>query len=86
MLFFRKRKNHIYNELEREVLWVQKIEQDVRWIDGIKITNASTKEQLCNELRAAAQEKSERNGFPKKEDWERKAYNVTNRKINAKKR
>ncbi len=79
-------RNHIYSELEREVLWVQKIEQDVRWIDGIKITNASKKEQLCNELRAAAQEKSERNGFPKKEDWERKAYNVTNRKINAKKR
>ena len=77
-------RNHLYTETERELLWIEKIDKDERYIGGVCVKNASKNEKLCDELRAAAQEKSIKNGYPSKSNWLKNSYNVTNRKLNQK--
>ena len=68
-------RNKIYTESQREKLWIKKLDENVRWIDGIKIdvsTTAGLRRE--NEIREIAQRDNDNLGFGKLEKWKEVEY------------
>lgn len=72
-------RNKIYTEEEREKLWIEKLNTNVRYIGGEKI-NIKNNEEDYYELVKLYQAKSERLGYSKK-DWNRMKYEEERREI-----
>lgn len=79
-------RNKIYTDEEREELWIQKLNKQERWVDGIKIDISKGLEQYYKALEAA-RTKNERLGYGTDEkNWNREQYERDQRKINLQKR
>lgn len=68
-------RNKLYTDEERELLWRNKLDEQVRYVLGIKI-DVSTDEglKIYEQALKEAQEKNIRLGYGKLEDWTEKKY------------
>lgn len=74
-------RNKIYSERERELLWLEKLDQEVRYVDGIKIDISNGDEGYFSIL-ATAREKNRRLGYGDDSiDWDRRRYERNRRKL-----
>ena len=81
-------RNQLYSEEERELLWLEKLDKNERWVLGVRI-DVSTYEGEEEYYRALsdAQNKNKRLGYGSNEiDWERKKYEIDRRNMLFKKR
>ena len=77
-------RNKIYTEEEREELWLIKLNQNVRYVDGVKIDVEDTHEHYYNQLKQA-QAKNERLGYtPPEAKWDDVGYQEKRAKLQAK--
>jgi len=61
-------RNQIYTEEEREKLWLHKLDEEIRWINGIKIDVSTEKGmQLYENILLQEQEKNKRLGYGNRE-------------------
>ena len=67
-------RNNIYNDEEREKLWLQLLDKGIRYINGIKIDVSKNEEEYFKILETARQQ-NKRLGFGDNTiNWERKKY------------
>jgi hypothetical protein len=67
-------RNKIYTEEEREKLWLEKLDKQIRYINGKKI-DISKGEELYNTLLKQAQRENHQQGYSDgKIDWQKKNY------------
>lgn len=68
-------RNNLFSEEEREKLWIQKIEQDTRYVNGIKIHNASKNIEKLVKTLTEAQRNNYTLGFGDfSKEWNKKEY------------
>lgn len=82
-------RSKIYTEEEREKLWLQKLDKDERWVNGIKIIKASTEEgnKTYENIRERERRKNNRLGYGNDEiNWDRKIYERNRRNLIMKER
>ena len=76
-------RNYVYSEEEREKLWLHKLDEEIRWVDGYKI-DVSENDDSYYHLLNLARLKNERLGYGDSEDdWERKRYERSRRLIQS---
>ena len=76
-------RNKIYTEEEREQLWIEKLDKNERWVDGIKAKDETEYYLLLQ----TARDKNIRLGYGEnKDNWQRKEYEQQRRKMNMEKR
>lgn len=74
-------RNKIYNDEEKEKLWIEKLDKEERWINGIRISIKEGEEIYYKRL-AEARIKNKRLGYgDNKIDWNRKRYEQERRNI-----
>ena len=78
-------RNKLFNEEEREILWLEKIEKHIRYINGIECRNIDTEQGMKRYYNVLYQQQ-ERNvqlgyGEPSQE-WKKRDYNVTLKMLN----
>ena len=74
-------RNKIYTEEERENLWLEKLDKQERYVNGIKISVKNGEEEY-NRILKTAQEDNKRLGYGDRgKEWSKKEYNVTLRQI-----
>lgn len=79
-------RNKIYTEEEREKLWIEKLDQKIRYVDGVRIDISKGEEEYYRKLKHA-REKNKELGYGSDEiNWERKRYERELRNLNYKKR
>lgn len=72
-------RNKIYSDEEREQLWLNKLDKNERWVNGIKV-KIDTEEGLNHyyTLLANAQEYNKQAGYgDDSKEWKKKEYNIT---------
>lgn len=72
-------RNKIYNETQREMLWLNKLDKEIRWVLGKKI-DVSTEAGMLNYYNALNQAQKENRllGFGNDGDeWKKESYNIT---------
>lgn len=79
-------RNKIYNEEEREKLWVQKLDKNLRYVMGQKIDISTTEgEQDYFRILREAQIKNLKMGYNgDRENWEERKYEIERRKLKQK--
>lgn len=74
-------RNKLYTEQERELLWINRIETDVRYVRGIKISNVMAKSENLkrfNETLETAQKENIQLGYgDDTKEWRKRDYNIT---------
>lgn len=73
-------RNKLFSEEQREQLWVNKLDQNTRYVLGVKIENVDTIEgyEHYKNVLKKAQEKNREAGFGDlTKDWQEKTYNIT---------
>lgn len=78
-------RNKIYSEEEREKLWLNKLDKQERWVDGVRI-DISTKEglQAYQRVLETAQKKNERMNYGGgEENFEKSIYSKTLEDLNG---
>ncbi len=79
-------RNKIYTDEEREKLWITKLNEQIRWVDGIKV-DISKNENEYYKLLKEAQKKNKKLKFgSSKINWEKRKYENERRNIMYKKR
>lgn len=79
-------RNKIYTDEEREQLWIQKLDKNERWVDGIKIDTSKGLKEYYQALETA-RAKNKRLGYgDNEENWSRKEYERNRRNLMVKKR
>ena len=74
-------RNKIYNEEEREKLWIEKLDKEERWILGQKIDISKNEKDYYNALKEA-RKKNKRLGYGDNEiDWKLKEYEQERRNL-----
>lgn len=76
-------RNHIYNDEEREMLWIDKLDQNIRYVDGEKINmnDKNSTEKYYKRLHQA-RIKNKNLGFGNNEkDWTREKYEQERRDL-----
>lgn len=74
-------RNHIYNEEQREELWLEKLDKQERWVDGKRISIANGEEEYWAALKVA-REKNKRLGYGDNSiNWDRKRYENERRNL-----
>ena len=74
-------RNKLYTEEEREELWLQLLDEQVRWVDGVKI-DVSQDTTDYEKVRNEARKKNKRLGFGNDEkDWDKIRYENSQRKL-----
>ena len=74
-------RNHIYNENEREKLWLEKLDKKERWICGQKVDISKDDKEYFKVL-YEARKKNKRLGYGNNEkNWELKKYENERRNI-----
>lgn len=67
-------RNKIYTEEEKEKLWIKKLNENVRYVNGIKI-NMNTESEKYYKILETAQKQNEKLGYGSdKIDWNQKKY------------
>lgn len=78
-------RNHIYSEEEREKLWLQKLDEEVRYVNGVKIDVSKGEEGYKHRLKQE-QRKNHELGYGERTDWERLKYENELRELKRKQR
>lgn len=79
-------RNKIYTEEQREKLWLNKLDKNIRWVNGIKI-DISKGEELYYKILEQERKKNRELGYGDSDtDWERKEYEKQRRMIMYKER
>ncbi len=79
-------RNKLYSDDEKEKLWQNKLDEQIRYVDGIKV-DISKDDELYYKILEEARKKNRRLGYGNNEkDWERMRYENERRNINFKKR
>lgn len=79
-------RNKIYSDYEREKLWTTMLDENVRYVNGVKIDMKNGSEEYYKELEIA-REKNKRLGYGDDEkDWDKIQYERERRNINYRKR
>lgn len=78
-------RNKIYNEEEREKLWLEKLDKQIRFVDGVKI-DVSKGHDTYYKILKEAREKNDRLGYGSPDDWNKAEYEMTRRKLIYEKR
>jgi hypothetical protein len=74
-------RNKIYNDDEKEKLWLKKLDEQIRYVNGIKIDISKTEENYYKALKEARQ-KNKRLGFGNDEkNWNLKRYENERRNL-----
>jgi hypothetical protein len=74
-------RNHIYNEKEREKLWIEKLDKNERWVMGQKIDISETDQEYYKAM-YSARIKNQRLGYGNNEsNWEQKEYENNRRNL-----
>lgn len=74
-------RNKIYNDKERENLWLMKLDKEERWVDGVRV-DVSKGEDNYYKILEVAREKSKRLGYSDNAiDWDRKRYENERRNL-----
>ena len=74
-------RNYIYNEKEREKLWIEKLDKNERWVMGQKIDISETDEEYYKAM-YSARIKNQRMGYGNDEsNWEQKEYENNRRNL-----
>lgn len=79
-------RNKIYNEEEREKLWLEKLDEQVRWINGIKIDISKGEEVYYKRLELERIKNERYNYGDNKIDWNRRRYENERRRLKIKER
>lgn len=81
-------RNKLFNEEQRELLWIDKIEKGKRYVLGTEIDIRTDKGiEQYNRILAKAQQTNKEVGFgDDSKEWQKKDYNVTLRMLNKQKR
>lgn len=66
-------RNHIYNDEEKEKLWIQKLDKQERWVDGCKVSLKDGYDDYAK-LLAWKQEKNNRLGYTNPNNYDQKQY------------
>lgn len=66
-------RNKLYSEDEREQLWLQKLDKNVRYVDGIEIDVGKSQQEYIN-IRNAARAKYSRLGYNGEKHWKDEKY------------
>lgn len=79
-------KNKIYTEEEREKLWIEKLNKNTRYVNGVKI-NMTTEQELYSQHLRVAQKENKRLGYGNGQfDWKEKQYEEQRRDMLNEKR
>lgn len=79
-------RNKIYTDEEKEKLWIEKLDKEVRWVTGRKIDVSKGDEEYWEAIKEARQ-KNERMGYGTSEvNWSRKKYEEERRTLLTQKR
>jgi len=79
-------RNKIYTEEEREKLWIEKLDKEERWVDGVKVDVKKGYEEYYKLLREK-RIKNERLGYGNDEyNWELKKYEQKRRNLKKEER
>jgi hypothetical protein len=74
-------RNHIYNDEEKELLWLEKLDKEVRYVDGVKVDISESDEEYYKLLEVKRQ-KSKRLGYGDDEiNWSLKHYENERRNL-----
>ena len=74
-------RNKIYSEEEREQLWLQKLDKNIRWVNGIKI-DISKGDESYYKILESERELNKRLGYGDDSvNWERKRYENERRNL-----
>lgn len=78
-------RNKLYNDEEREKLFIQNLDKHQRYVNGILCKNIDTPEgeKHLNNVLKEAQEENNKQGFGNlSKEWKKKEYNITLRMLN----
>lgn len=70
-------RNKIYSEEERELLWIEKLNRQERWVDKIKIDVSESDENYYKVLEIAREKNKRLRYGDDSKEWQKKDYNVT---------
>lgn len=81
-------RNKLFTEEQREKLWIEKIEKDTRFINGIEIKRANTDNfEHFRQVLETQQKINKEIGFgDNSSEWKKEDYNITLRMLNKAKR
>lgn len=76
-------RNYIYNENERQKLWIEKLDKNERYIMGVKYKyNTEEDIKIFNEILENAQNINKKLGYgDNSKEWQKQKYNVTAKKL-----
>ena len=79
-------RNNLYNDDERENLWIEKLDQNIRWVDGVKIDISESEDEYYKALKYA-RKLNKRLGYgDDSKNWERIRYENQRRAMLIKER
>ena len=74
-------RNHIYSDEEKELLWLEKLDKEVRYVDGVKVSISQDEEEYYKLLEVKRQ-KSKRLGYgDDSKNWDLKQYENERRNL-----
>lgn len=77
-------RNHLYSDEEKEQLWLQKLDENIRWVNGIKIDISKGEEEYYKVLKEE-QAKNKRLGYgDNSKNWELIKYERERRNLKFK--
>lgn len=79
-------RNKIYNEDEREELWLEKLDKNERWVNGVKVDVSKGHENYYAVLKEAQRKNKELGYGDDKKDWNKIKYENERRNLLVKKR
>jgi hypothetical protein len=74
-------RNKIYNEEERETLWLEKLDKKERWVNGIKVDISEDDKMYYKVLNQERMRNKQLGYGDDKKNWERKYYEQQRRNI-----
>lgn len=74
-------RNKIYTEQEREKLWIEKLDKNIRYVDGTKIDITNGEEEYYKALESARQKNKALGYGDDSINWERKKYEQERRNL-----
>lgn len=73
-------RNQAYSEQERENLWINKLDKQERWVNGVKISVKDSEEEYEEALRQA-QKQNVKLGYGNPHNWEAREYEKQRRQL-----
>ena len=80
-------RNKIYTDEEREKLWLEKLDKEERWVDGVRVDISKGEEEEYYKLLEVKRQKNKRLGYgDDSKNWELKRYENQRRNLIKKER